>query len=140
MCSEPESAGHASRHPVLRGQPVAIYAAEARQYDSLAASPDLERIPDETIILNFRRLLEKHELAAGILGVINGYLGDRGLSLVVEVNLVTDLPAVHRFSKAVLTGRRVPGIKQELVQGLGGCGFQRSIIPDKTEFHVWDRI
>ena len=35
--------------------------------------------PDETTILNFRRLLEKHELAAGILGVINGYLGDRGL-------------------------------------------------------------
>ena len=26
-------------------------------------------------------LLEKHELAAGILAVINGYLGDRGLSL-----------------------------------------------------------
>lgn len=78
----------------------------------------------------FRRLLEKHELAAGILGVINGYLGDRGLSLVVGVNLVTDLPAVHRFSKTVLTGRRVPGIKQELVQGLGGCGFQRSVIPD----------
>jgi len=39
----------------------------------------LERIPDETTILNFRLLLEKHELAAGILGVINGYLGDRGL-------------------------------------------------------------
>lgn len=31
--------------------------------------------------LNFRRLLEKHELAAGILAVINGYLGDRDLSL-----------------------------------------------------------
>ncbi|CAJ0557340.1 unnamed protein product, partial [Mesorhabditis spiculigera] len=30
---------------------------------------------------NFRRLLEKHELATGILAVINGYLGDRGLSL-----------------------------------------------------------
>ncbi|VCV93545.1 Putative transposase (identified by ISEscan HMM) [Klebsiella pneumoniae] len=30
------------------------------------------RIPDETTILNFRRLLEKHELAAGILAVING--------------------------------------------------------------------
>ncbi|EGH27009.1 ISPsy2, transposase, partial [Pseudomonas amygdali pv. mori str. 301020] len=25
--------------------------------------------------------MEKHELATGILGVINGYLGDRGLSL-----------------------------------------------------------
>ena len=36
----------------------------------------LERIPDETTALNFRRLLEKHELAAGILAVINGYLGD----------------------------------------------------------------
>ncbi|BAW21882.1 ISPssy, transposase (plasmid) [Pseudomonas putida] len=41
----------------------------------------LERIPDETTILNFRRLLERHELAAGILAVINGYLGDHGLSL-----------------------------------------------------------
>ena len=48
-----------------------------RQFAGLS----LERIPDETTILNFRRLLEKHELAAGILGVINGYLGDRGLSL-----------------------------------------------------------
>ena len=45
------------------------------------AGLNLERIPDETTILNFRRLLEKHELAAGILAVINGYLGDRGLSL-----------------------------------------------------------
>ncbi len=45
-----------------------------RQFAGLS----LERIPDETTILNFRRLLEKHELAAGILGVINGYLGDRG--------------------------------------------------------------
>ena len=30
----------------------------------------LERIPDETTTLNFRRLLEKHQLAAGILQVI----------------------------------------------------------------------
>ncbi len=36
------------------------------------AGLNLERIPDETTILNFRRLLEKHELAAGILTVING--------------------------------------------------------------------
>ncbi len=48
-----------------------------RQFAGLS----LERIPDETTILNFRRLLEKHELAAGILAVLNGYLGDRGLSL-----------------------------------------------------------
>ncbi len=41
----------------------------------------LECIPDETPILNFRRLLEKHELAVGTLAVINGYLGDCGLLL-----------------------------------------------------------
>ncbi|TPG64656.1 IS5 family transposase [Pseudomonas arsenicoxydans] len=59
-----------------------------RQFAGLS----LERIPDETTILNFRRLLEKHELAAGILGVINGYLGDRGLSLrqgtIVDATLI----------------------------------------------------
>lgn len=34
----------------------------------------------ETTILNVRRLLEKHELAAGALGVINSYLGGSGRS------------------------------------------------------------
>jgi IS5 family transposase len=56
------------------------------------AGLNLERIPDETTILNFRRLLEKHELAAGILSVINSYLGDRGLSLrqgtIVDATLI----------------------------------------------------
>ncbi len=37
----------------------------------LMTDPRLKRIPDETTILNFRRLREKHELATGILGVIN---------------------------------------------------------------------
>ncbi|MCP9339442.1 IS5 family transposase [Stutzerimonas xanthomarina] len=59
-----------------------------RQFAGLS----LERIPDETTILNFRRLLKKHELAAGILAVINGYLGDRGLSLrqgtIVDATLI----------------------------------------------------
>ena len=59
-----------------------------RQFAGLS----LERIPDETTILNFRRLLEKHELAAGILAVINGYLADRGLSLrqgtIVDATLI----------------------------------------------------
>ncbi|WP_312254608.1 IS5 family transposase [Stutzerimonas nitrititolerans] len=59
-----------------------------RQFAGLS----LERIPDETTILNFRRLLEKHELAAGILAVINGYLGDRGLFLrqgtIVDATLI----------------------------------------------------
>ncbi|WP_454866439.1 IS5 family transposase [Pseudomonas umsongensis] len=60
-----------------------------RQFAGLS----LERIPDETTILNFRRLLEKHELAAGILGVINGYLGDRGLSL--RQDTIVDATLIH---------------------------------------------
>ena len=59
-----------------------------RQFAGLS----LERIPDETTILNFRRLLERHELAVGILAVINSYLGDRGLSLrqgtIVDATLI----------------------------------------------------
>ncbi|EBV3304297.1 IS5 family transposase [Salmonella enterica subsp. enterica serovar Enteritidis] len=54
---------------------------------------NLQRIPDETTILNFRRLLEKNQLAGGILAVINGYLGDRGLSLrqgtIVDATLIS---------------------------------------------------
>lgn len=53
----------------------------------------LERIRDETTILNLRRLLEKHELAADILGVINGYLGDRGLS--VRQGPIVDATLIH---------------------------------------------
>jgi IS5 family transposase len=53
----------------------------------------LDRIPDETTILNFRRLLEKHDLAAGILGVINGYLGDRGLML--RQGTIVDATIIH---------------------------------------------
>lgn len=59
-----------------------------RQFSGLS----LQRIPDEIVILNFRRLLEKHELAVRILAVINGYLSDRGLSLrqgaIVDVTLI----------------------------------------------------
>jgi IS5 family transposase len=48
-----------------------------RQFPGLS----LERIPDETTILNFRWLLEKHELAAGILQVTYSYLGDPGAAV-----------------------------------------------------------
>ncbi|KPX37229.1 ISPsy2, transposase [Pseudomonas amygdali pv. eriobotryae] len=64
-----------------------------RQFSGLS----LERIPDETTILNFRRLLEKHELATGILGVINGYLGDRGLSL--RQGTIVDATLIHADGK-----------------------------------------
>ncbi|WP_248916940.1 IS5 family transposase [Pseudomonas moorei] len=71
----------------------------------------LERIPDETTILNFRRLLEKYELAAGILGVINGYLGDRGLSL--RQGTIVDATLIHAPSSTKnQDGKRDPEMHQ----------------------------
>ncbi len=78
-----------------------------RQFAGLS----LERIPDETTILNFRRLLEKHELAGGILGVINGYLGDRGLSL--RQGTIVDATLIHAPSSTKnQDGKRDPEMHQ----------------------------
>ena len=71
----------------------------------------LDRIPDETTILNFRRLLEKHELAGGILQVINGYLGDRGLML--RQGTVVDATIIHAPSSIKnQDGKRDPEMHQ----------------------------
>ena len=78
-----------------------------RQFAGLS----LERIPDETTILNFRRLLERHELAGGILAVINGYLGDRGLSL--RQGTVVDATLIHAPSSTKnKDGKRDPEMHQ----------------------------
>ncbi|MGH8757220.1 MAG: IS5 family transposase [Burkholderiales bacterium] len=78
-----------------------------RQFAGLS----LERIPDETTILNFRRLLEKHELAAGMLAVINGYLGDRGLSL--RQGTIVDATLIHAPSSTKnQDGKRDPEMHQ----------------------------
>lgn len=52
-----------------------------------------ERMPDETTILNFLRLREKPDLAAGILGVINDYIGNRGLLL--RQGTIVDATIIH---------------------------------------------
>jgi len=49
-----------------------------RQFTRLTLSAP---IPEDTTIMNFRHLLEKQQLASGILDVINRYLQDKGLSL-----------------------------------------------------------
>ena len=47
-----------------------------RQFARLTLSAP---IPEDTTIMNFRHLLEKHQLAPAILAVINGYLHEKGL-------------------------------------------------------------
>ena len=59
--------------------------AEEALYDSITmrqfagVRTDADVIPDETSILNFRRLLEKHKLTERLLSEINSYLCERGL-------------------------------------------------------------
>lgn len=54
-------------------------------YDSITmrrfagVSTDADVIPDETSILNFRRLLETHQLTAQVFAQINAHLSERGL-------------------------------------------------------------
>ena len=62
-------------------------AAEEALYDSVSmrrfVGIDLGRepVPDETTILNFRHLLERHNLAQALFDRVNGYLASRGLKV-----------------------------------------------------------
>jgi len=62
-------------------------AAEDALYDSISmrrfVGIDLghERVPDETTILNFRHLLERHDLTPGLFDRMNAYLASRGLQV-----------------------------------------------------------
>lgn len=49
-------------------------------------------VPDETTILNFRRLLETHDLASKVLAAVSTYLTQQGLLLrsgtIVDVTII----------------------------------------------------
>jgi hypothetical protein len=57
-----------------------LYDSEAmRRFDGIELGDD--RIPDETKILNFRHLLERHGLTEAIFAEVNGHLADKGITL-----------------------------------------------------------
>ena len=57
-----------------------LYDSEAmRRFAGIELGDD--RIPDETTILNFRHLLERHELTEAIFAAVNTHLADRGVSV-----------------------------------------------------------
>ena len=67
-----------------------LYEAESvRRFVGLSLS---EALPDETTILNFRHLLERHELGKGLLEEINAHLESQGLRLregtIVDASIV----------------------------------------------------
>ncbi|KPX99877.1 MULTISPECIES: IS5 family transposase [Pseudomonas syringae group] len=79
-----------------------------RQFARLTLSAP---IPEDTTVMNFRHLLEKHRLAAGILQVINGYLQDKGLSL--RQGTIVDATIIHAPSSTKnREGKRDPEMHQ----------------------------
>ena len=50
-----------------------------RRFSGIGLGDD--RIPDETTILNFRQLLERHGLTGAIVAEVNAHLADKGITL-----------------------------------------------------------
>ena len=62
------------------GAEEALYDSEAmRRFVGLELGEDV--IPDETTILNFRHLLEQHDLTNAVFEAVKAYLGEQGLLL-----------------------------------------------------------
>ncbi len=70
-----------------------------------------ERAPDETTILNFRHLLEKHGLAPKILETINRHLEQAGVK--VQTGTIVDATIIHAPSSTKNSkGERDPEMRQ----------------------------
>lgn len=79
-----------------------------RQFARLTLSAP---IPEDTTIMNFRHLLEKHQLAPAILAIINGYLKEKGLSL--RQGTIVDATIIHApCSTKNEKGKRDPEMHQ----------------------------
>lgn len=77
------------------------------------AGVDLGRAPapDETTILNFRHLLEKHDLGGAMLGAVNQHLESRGLR--IATGTIVDATIIHAPSSTKnLSGEREPAMHQ----------------------------
>ena len=85
-------------------------AVEEALYDSLAMRAfvgiDLGRdtAPDETTVLNFRHLLEKHHLGDQLFGEVNAYLAERGMKVaggtIVDATLIAAPSSTKNKNKA----------------------------------------
>ena len=79
-----------------------------RQFARLSVT---QALPDETTILNFRRLLEKHDLSAQILEAVNAHLRTRGLLL--QKGTIVDATIIHAPSSTKnREGQRDPEMHQ----------------------------
>ena len=80
-----------------------LYDSEAmRRFAGIELGDD--RIPDETTILNFRHLLERHGLTEAIFAEVNGLLADKGITLrsgtLVDATIIDAPSSTKNESKA----------------------------------------
>ena len=116
-------------------------AAEEALYDSPAlrrfAGVDLggAPAPDETTILNFRHLLEKHDLCGAMLEAVNHYLEDRGIRIgtgtIVDATII---PAPSSTKNA--TGTRDPEMHRTRKGNQWFFGMKAHIGVDSSHGHV----
>jgi IS5 family transposase len=102
-------------------------AAEEALYDSPSlrrfASVDLgcAPAPDETTILNFRHLLERHDLCGAMLDAVNHYLEGRGIR--IGTGTIVDATIIHAPSSTKnASGTRDPEMHQtrKATSGISG--------------------
>jgi len=80
-----------------------LYDSEAmRRFAGIELGDD--RIPDETTILNFRHLLERHELTEALFAEVNAHLSDKGITLragtLVDATIIDAPSSTKNRSKA----------------------------------------
>lgn len=116
-------------------------AGEEALYDSPAlrrfAGVDLGRAaaPDETTILNFRHMLERHDLCGAMLDAVNHYLEDRGIR--IGTGTIVDATIIHAPSSTKnATGRRDPAMHQTRKGNQWFFGMKAHIGVDSRQGHV----
>ena len=116
-------------------------AAEEALYDSPAlrrfVGVDLGRAPapHETTILNFRHLLEKHDLCGAMLEAVNHYLEDRGIR--IGTGTIVDATIIHAPSSTKnATATRAPEMHQTRKENQWYFGMKAHIGVDSKHGHV----
>src|SRR5258708_11333100 len=113
--------------------------------DALYESPVLRRFvgvdlgrapaPDESTILGFRHLLEKHELGGAMLNAVNQYLESRGIR--ITTGTIVDATIIHAPSSTKhRSGERDPEIHQTRKGKQWYFGLKAHIGVDSKQGHV----
>ena len=89
-----------------------LYDSEAmRRFAGIELGDD--RVPDETTILNFRHLLERHGLTEAIFAEVNAHLADKGITLRSGTLVDATIIAAPSSTKNKASARPRNGIHQE---------------------------